>query len=62
MDSNEFNAAWEKHRTAFKQQHPQVSDEDLAYDIGKEGELLERLQSKAGKTKEEIRDWLRVMG
>ncbi len=62
MDSNEFKAAWERHKEAFRLQHPQVSIEDLAYEIGKEGELLERLKAKSGKTEEEIRDWLSILG
>lgn len=57
-----FGPAWEKHKATLQQQHPHLTDEDLAYKVGQEEELLERLQAKLGKTKKEIRNWLSLMG
>lgn len=62
MDNDQFKASWEKHKAAFKQEHPHLTDEDVTYEPGKEGDMLERLQAKVGKTKEEIRNWLHIMG
>jgi uncharacterized protein YjbJ (UPF0337 family) len=62
MEKDTFGPAWEKHKAALRQQHPHLTDEDLAYEAGKEEELLERLQAKLGKTKKEIRSWLSFMG
>lgn len=53
---------WEESKKRLKQQYPHLTDEDLYYEIGKEEELLERLQGKMNKTKEEIFNWLHIMG
>ena len=41
---------------------PDLTDQDLVYEIGKEEELLERLQKKLNKNEHEIRKWLSLMG
>lgn len=45
-----------------KKEYSYLTNEDLAYEIGKEEELLERLQKKLNKNKKEIRKWLSLMG
>lgn len=62
MDNNHFDRDWEKHKAILQKEYPHLTSEDLAYEAGREEELLERLQKKLGKTKSEIRDWLRIMG
>jgi hypothetical protein len=62
MEEDQFSSTWERNKEALRKQHPHLTEDDLAYQLGKEEELLERLQTKLGKTKKEIRDWLRIMG
>lgn len=53
---------WEAKKGQLKRDYPQLSSEDLLYGIGKEEELLQRLQEKTKKNKEELRKWLTLMG
>lgn len=62
MDKLEFNGKWDEYKGRIKEAHAGLTDEDLEYEEGKEEELLGRLQQKLGKTKEEIKNWLRIMG
>ena len=49
---------WNLLKGKAKQQYGDLSDDDMAYEEGKEDELLGRLQTKLGKTKQEIKDWI----
>lgn len=62
MENDDFKEKWEQSKHKIKEAYPHLTDEDLAYRIGKEEELLEELQKKLGKTKKEIRNWLHIMG
>ena len=62
MSNEENQEQWRQALEKIRQAHPQLSYEDLDYQLGKEEELLERLQEKLGKTKQEIRNWLHLMG
>lgn len=63
MESNKsFEANWPQTKAQLKKEHPELTDEDLHYDPGKEEELLLRLQTKLNKTKKEIRNWLHILG
>ncbi len=53
---------WETKKEQLKKEYPHLTNEDLAYEIGKEAELLERLQKKMSKNEKEIRKWLSFMG
>lgn len=53
---------WEQTKLKLQKEYPHLTEDDLCYEIGKEEELLKRLQEKLGKTKKEIRNWLSVMG
>lgn len=48
--------SWEEVREKLKETNIDLTDEDLAYEPGKEDELLERLQQKINKPKKEIRE------
>jgi hypothetical protein len=61
-DAAHFQEQWPRNRDRLKKEYPQLSDEDLRYDPGKEEELLLRLQQKLNKTKHEIRNWLSILG
>lgn len=53
---------WEEKKKQLKKDHPHLSGDDLLYEIGKEEELLKRLQEKTKRNKEELRKWLTLMG
>ena len=62
MEDKELQKKWPAIKEKIKEQHPDLADEDLHYEFGKESELLLRLQEKLGKTNREIKDWLSIMG
>ncbi len=47
---------WNEVAGKLKQQFANLTDDDLLFKEGKEEELVGRLQSKLGKTKEELRN------
>lgn len=53
---------WPIVKDAIKKEHPELNEQDLVYEIGKEKELLKRLQEKLKKDEHEIRKWLSLMG
>lgn len=61
MNNKEFTN-WNDLKEKLKKEYPQLTQDDLIYEIGKEEELLERLQKKLAKNKHEIRKWLSLMG
>lgn len=44
-------------RGKLKQEYGHLTDDDLAYEDGKEDEFIGRVQKAIGKTKEEVVDW-----
>lgn len=50
-----LSSPWEEVREKLKETNIELTDQDLEYEPGKEEELLERLQNKINKPKEEIR-------
>lgn len=55
MDKQEVKGTWNETKGKIKQKYGQLTDDDLAYEEGKEDEMYGRLQQKLGKTKDEIR-------
>jgi uncharacterized protein YjbJ (UPF0337 family) len=51
----ELKGNWNETKGKLKQKFALLTDDDLLLVEGKQDELLGRLQSKLGKTKEEIR-------
>ncbi len=49
---------WNVMKGKLKQQYADLTDNDLLFEEGKEDELFGRLQSKLGKSKEEVRDMI----
>lgn len=45
-----------------KQEYGDLTDDDLRYEEGKDDELLGRLQTKLGKTRDEVVGWLKSLG
>ena len=54
MSSTELNGNWNEQKGKLKQKFAVLTDNDLMLVEGKREEMLGRLQSKLGKTKEEL--------
>ena len=50
-----LGAPWDEVKEKLKETNINLTDEDLAYQPGNEDELLQRLQKKINKPKDEIR-------
>jgi uncharacterized protein YjbJ (UPF0337 family) len=59
MDRLELKGRWNELKGKVKQAYADLTDDDLKYEEGKDDELYGRLQSKTGKTREQLIDWLR---
>jgi uncharacterized protein YjbJ (UPF0337 family) len=53
-----LDAPWPQVKDRLKEHNTQLTDEDLAYSPGQEDALLERLQKKMKKSKDEIRAYI----
>ena len=62
MDKLELKGRWNELKGKAKQAHGDLRDDDLRYEDGKEDELYGRLQTKLGKTKDEVVAWIRSLG
>lgn len=56
MTKLQFKGSWNEMKGKLKQKYAQLTDDDLLFSEGKDDEMLGRLQSKLGQTKEQIRD------
>jgi uncharacterized protein YjbJ (UPF0337 family) len=56
MEKLQVKGAWNEVKGKLKQKYGQLTDDDLAFQEGKEDELYGRLQQRLGKTKDEIRN------
>jgi len=48
---------WNVIKGRLKQEYAELTDDDLAYEEGKEEELMGRLQKKLGKTKNDLKSF-----
>ncbi len=55
MNTLQLKGTWNEVKGKLKQKYGELTDDDLLFTEGKEDELYGRLQSKLGKTKEEVR-------
>jgi uncharacterized protein YjbJ (UPF0337 family) len=55
MTNLQLKGSWNEVKGKLKQKYGQLTDDDLKFAEGKDEELLDRLQQKLGKTKEELR-------
>ncbi|MCT1530572.1 CsbD family protein [Sphingobacterium daejeonense] len=62
MDRLDLKGKWNELKGKIKQQYAEWTDDDLAYEEGKDDELLGKLQQKLGKSREEVIDWLNKLG
>lgn len=45
---------WDLQGKKLKEKYPQLTDEDLKFEVGKEEELLKRVKNRLGKQREEV--------
>lgn len=62
MDKLEIKGNWNKWKGKVKQAFANLTDDDLKYEEGKDEEFLGRLQTKTGKTRDELIKWLKSLG
>lgn len=60
--ADKLKGNWNQIKGKLKQEYGELSDDDLAYQEGKEDELLGRLQKKLGKSKEEVKSYIDRIG
>ena len=49
---------WNQLKGKVKQAYGDLTDDDLKHEDGKDDELLGKLQTKTGKTRDEVVSWL----
>ena len=54
MDTIELKGLWSEQKGKLKQQFAWLTDNDLLFDQGRKEEMLDRLQIKLHKTREEL--------
>ncbi|MBN1767820.1 MAG: CsbD family protein [Prolixibacteraceae bacterium] len=54
MNTTELSGNWNEQKGKLKQKYATLTDNDLLFAEGKKEEMLGRLQTKLGKTKEEL--------
>lgn len=62
MDKLELKGRWNELKGKAKQQYAELTDDDVKYEEGKDDELLGRIQTRLGKTKDEVVEWIRSLG
>jgi uncharacterized protein YjbJ (UPF0337 family) len=50
---------WSVSKEKLKQKYPNLTDNDLAYILGKEDEMIDQIQRKTGESRDEIEEYLR---
>ena len=54
-DDKHLESHWEKIREPFKMKYPDLNDDDLHYDQGEFGQMLDRIGSKTGLSATQLR-------
>ena len=62
MDNLELRGKWNELKGKVKQEHGDLTDDDMRWEEGKDDEFLGRMQQKIGKTRDEFVSWLRSLG
>jgi uncharacterized protein YjbJ (UPF0337 family) len=50
---------WRVSKEKLKQKYPNLTDNDLAYILGKEDEMIDQIQRRTGESRDEIEKYLR---
>ncbi|MEM8527523.1 MAG: CsbD family protein [Bacteroidota bacterium] len=56
--ADKIKGNWNQVKGELKKKYGQLTDDDLAYQEGKEDELLGRIQERTGETKQDIKNWI----
>lgn len=59
MDELRLKGKWNELKGLAKQKWADLTDDDLMYEEGEEDALYGRIQEKTGKTKDEVKGWLK---
>ena len=62
MDKMEVKGNWNEWKGKLKQEYGNLTDDDLAYEEGKDDEWWGRIQQKTGKAKDDLVKWLKNLG
>jgi uncharacterized protein YjbJ (UPF0337 family) len=54
MNTTELKGNWKEQKGKLKQKFATLTDDDLLFAEGKKDEMMGKLQTKLGKTKEEL--------
>ena len=54
MKTQEVKINWNEHKRKLKQKFELLTDNDLLFEVGRRDEMLAKLQTKLGKTKDEL--------
>ncbi|HBG57339.1 CsbD family protein [Proteiniphilum sp. UBA1028] len=57
MKKQGIKGNWNELKALAKQEWADLTDDDLLYEDEQDDELFGRIQSRTGKTRDEIRDW-----
>ncbi len=58
MSNWKLKGDWNTTKGKIKQAYAHLTDDDLKYEEGKDDEFVGRLQTKIGKTKDEVTKWI----
>jgi uncharacterized protein YjbJ (UPF0337 family) len=61
MNKLQMKGTWNEAKGKLKQKYGTLTDDDLMFTEGKEDELYGRLQTRLGKTKEEIKKMIETI-
>jgi uncharacterized protein YjbJ (UPF0337 family) len=56
--TDKIKGNWNIIKGSLKQKYADLTEDDLAYEEGKEDELLGRIQNKIGETKENLKNFI----
>ncbi len=62
MDKMEVKGNWNEWKGKLKQEYGDLTDDDLAYEDGKDDEWWGKIQQKTGKAKDDLVQWLKGLG
>ena len=58
MDKLQIKGGWNEMKGKIKQAYGDLTDDDLAYEEGKDDEMLGKIQKKTGKSRDELVKWI----
>ncbi len=61
MNKLQIKGSWNETKGKLKQKYGTLTDDDLMFTKGREDELIGRLQTRLGKTKEEIKTLIETL-